>query len=102
MEARFVDPWTPKQSQQIASHGGLIIQTGPEEFIVAGKGMTLTFPDRADGTLTGIESVQEGRLVGEEWQGGRWLNGDQTHQGRHIRLPPDDFSIQRIRLYSYR
>jgi len=30
------------------------------------------------------------------------LNGDETHQGRHIRLPPDRFSVQRIRFYRYR
>ncbi|MCW3837054.1 beta-galactosidase [Sphingomonas canadensis] len=27
-----------------------------------------------------------------------WLNGDRTDQGRHVRLPPDGFGIQKIRL----
>ena len=31
----------------------------------------------------------------------RWLSGDETHQGRHVRLPPGSFSIQRVRLYLY-
>ena len=31
----------------------------------------------------------------------RWLSGDETHQGRHIRLEPGRFSLQRVRLYSY-
>jgi hypothetical protein len=26
---------------------------------------------------------------------------DETHQGRHIRLPPGRFSLQRVRLYAY-
>jgi hypothetical protein len=30
------------------------------------------------------------------------LNGDQTHQGRHVRLAPGEFQIQRVRLYRYR
>jgi hypothetical protein len=33
---------------------------------------------------------------------GRWLNGDQNHQGRHLRLPSGKFDIQRIKLYRYR
>jgi hypothetical protein len=30
---------------------------------------------------------------------GRRLNGDQTHQGRHIRLPSGNPQIQRVRFY---
>jgi hypothetical protein len=30
------------------------------------------------------------------------MNGDQSHQGRHLRLPPGEFGIQRIKLYRYR
>lgn len=33
---------------------------------------------------------------------GRRMNGDQTHQGRHIRLEPGKFQIQKVRLHSYR
>jgi beta-galactosidase GanA len=36
------------------------------------------------------------------WVPGRVLNGDQTHQGRHIRLAPDQFQIQRVKFYRYR
>ena len=36
------------------------------------------------------------------WQNVRWLNGDETHQGRHLRLVPGRLSIQRIKLYRYR
>ena len=36
------------------------------------------------------------------WKPGRRLNGDQTHQGRHIRLPPGQFQIQKVRFYRYR
>ena len=32
----------------------------------------------------------------------RWLNGDQTRQGRHVRLEPGRFALQRVKLYRYR
>jgi len=32
----------------------------------------------------------------------RLLNGDESHQGRHLGIPDDVFAIQRVRLYRYR
>jgi hypothetical protein len=53
--------------------------------------------------LAGIESAWEGSFDARgKWIAGRLLNGDQTHQGRHIRLAPGKFQIQRVRLYRYR
>jgi len=53
--------------------------------------------------FAGTASAWEGRFDGDgQWVPGRLLNGDQTHQGRHIRLPAGDFQIQRVRLYRYR
>jgi len=95
----MVDPWTPKESQDFASHGGLVIQTGPDEFIVAGRGITITFA--TEGGSVGLESVRELGWQDGQWVDGRWLNGDQTHQGRHVRLPPTAFGVQRVRLYRY-
>jgi beta-galactosidase GanA len=94
-----VDPWTPKGSQDYASHGGLVIQTAPDEFIVAGRGITITFA--TEGGSVGLDLVRELRFEGGKWVDGRWLNGDQTHQGRHVRLPPTEFGVQRIKLYRY-
>jgi hypothetical protein len=34
--------------------------------------------------------------------GSRLLNGDESHQGRHLRIRDDRFGIQRVRLYRYR
>jgi hypothetical protein len=36
------------------------------------------------------------------WEGGRWLNGDQTHQGRHVNFPRGTWSQQRVKIYRYR
>jgi hypothetical protein len=44
---------------------------------------------------------QEGRFVAGKWENVRWLGGDETHQGRHVRLEPARTSIQRVRLYAY-
>ena len=31
----------------------------------------------------------------------RYFNGDETHQGRHVRIGVDDFRILRVKLYRY-
>ena len=82
--------------------GGLVVATGPNEFLFAGIGVTVTFATSEPGWRTGILSVEEGRFVDGTWANRRWLNGDQTHQGRHVRLEPGRLSIQRVRLYRYR
>jgi beta-galactosidase GanA len=100
----FLDPWTPKADQKTAAHGGLILQIGPEEYLIAGRGLVVTFAGAGDGSaLAGIDSAVEGVFDPQgRWVPGRTLNGDQTHQGRHIRLAPDSFQIQRVKLYRYR
>jgi beta-galactosidase GanA len=100
----FIDPWTPRSEQNPVSHGGLILQTGPEDFLIAGQGITVTFKGAGDGPpLAGIDYAWEGSFgANGAWQNLRRLNGDQTHQGRHIRLPPGQYQIQKVRLYRYR
>jgi len=82
--------------------GGLVIAIGPDEFLFAGTGITVTFETFVPGEATvGILSIQEGRYVDSRWLTHCWMNGDQSHQGRHLRLPPGEFGIQRIKLYRY-
>jgi hypothetical protein len=83
--------------------GGLVIAVGPDEFVIAGTGLIVTFDADTPGEPNiGILWAREGKYVDGRWQGGRWLNGDQTHQGRHVRLVPGKFDIQRFKLYRYR
>jgi beta-galactosidase GanA len=83
--------------------GGLVIALGPDEFIFAGVGLTITFDADSPGDpLVGLLAVDEGRYTEGRWVAGRRLNGDQTHQGRHVRLPAGKFGIQRVKLYRYR
>lgn len=85
------------------AHGGLIIQLGTDDFIVAGSGMIVTFGVRGDAHVNaGIDSIWEGKYVNGVWKPGRNLNGDDDNQGRYLRLPSDQFAIRRVRLYQYR
>jgi hypothetical protein len=84
------------------AHGGVVIQMGPDDFIVAATGMVLTFATHGErGTLAGIDSIWEGNFVNGVWKPGRELNGDDDNQGRHLRMPAGEFTIRRIRLYRY-
>jgi len=100
----FVDSQSPKADQNTAAHGGLIIQTGPEDYLVAGSGMIVTVKPVGKGPpLAGLDSAWEGTFDAQgRWIPGRLLNGDQTHQGRHLRLAPGKHQIQKVRLYRYR
>jgi beta-galactosidase GanA len=83
--------------------GGLVIQEEPDEFILSGTGITATFQARGLGPVqAGILSVEEGRFVNGNWTHIRWLNGDQTHQGRHVRIEPGHFGVRRVKLYTYK
>ncbi len=84
--------------------GAIVIRTGPDELVVGGIGVTMTFHDPVHGRDTvGILSCEEGRYAPDgSWERLRRLNGDQTHQGRHVRLEPGRFTVQRVRLYRYR
>ena len=83
--------------------GGLVVATAPDEFFFAGTGITVTFAVAGPAhAVVGILSAEEGTFANGQWVHRRWLNGDQTHQGRHVRLEPGRFSIQRVRLYRYR
>ncbi len=83
--------------------GGMIIMLAPDEFLIAGSGIIVTFETRAnDGTIAGIERIDEGQFVNGNWTPGRRMNGDQSHQGRHLYLPGNTFSIQKVKLYIYK
>ncbi len=85
-----------------APAGGLMIVLGEDEFLFAGIGLTITFASTEPGQQAGILSCAEGRFENGQWKHLRWLNGDQTHQGRHVRLEPGRFTLQRVKLYRHR
>ncbi|HEY4234902.1 MAG TPA: DUF5597 domain-containing protein [Lacipirellulaceae bacterium] len=80
----------------------MIVELAPEEFVIAGMGVTLTFAPRDGSGKVGIDRVQEGLFKKDgTWVGGRWLNGDETHQGRHLHFPDGKWTVQRATLYRY-
>ena len=82
--------------------GAILVQTGDHEFFVAGNGIYITFKNQKNPKLrVGILKVDEGVFENNEWQVIRHLNGDQTHQGRHIRIFKENYKIQRFELYNY-
>ena len=83
--------------------GCIIIMLSPNEYIVAGKGVVVTIQTSSDdNTIAGIGSLDEGKFIDGKWIAGRRMNGDQSHQGRHLDLPGDTYNIQRVILYKYK
>lgn len=81
--------------------GGLIIAIAADEFYVAGTGIVMTFTPKINNKKAGFISIDEGRFEQGIWKPGRRMNGDQDHQGRHVRIPGNEYSIQHIKLYTY-
>jgi beta-galactosidase GanA len=80
----------------------IIVQTAENEFYIAGTGVVITFKNLTNPELNvGILKVDEGRFDDEKWTVVRHLNGDQTHQGRHVRIFMDNYQIQKLALYNY-
>jgi len=96
-------PYAPKTQGDNPRYGGMIIMASSDEFYVAGRGMVITFKSAIDdGSIAGIGSIDEGRFEDGKWIPGLRLNGDQSHQGRHMNLPGNIFSIQKVKLYKYK
>jgi hypothetical protein len=86
--------------------GGLIIQTGKQEYLVAGKGLDVFFIPKDTLMRVAINSVDEGVFKNGEWLPERRLNGDETHastyDGTGIRFSDEKVSIQKVSLYRYK
>jgi len=83
--------------------GAIFIQTGENEFYFGGAGIVATIRNTKDAKLiTGILKDEEGRFENNQWKIVRYLNGDQTHQGRHVRIFQREYAIQRVELYNYK
>lgn len=83
--------------------GAIIIQENDNDFIIAGTGIVVTFTvsNRTDKSV-GILQAEEGKFDNGKWIPGRRMNGDQDHQGRHIRIPVGEWNIQKVKLYQYK
>jgi len=81
---------------------GLIVSTGPDEFLGAGKGFRVSFTPLAAGApKVGINAVDEGEFVDGKWLPGMRLNGDENDQGRGWRFSSWQVSTEKVTLYRF-
>jgi Domain of unknown function (DUF5597) len=100
-DATLTRSWPDKKL--LSSDGGMIvIETAPNEFYVAGSGLTVSFlrdPD-VDDKVGGIASIEEVRRDHGDWVTVRRLNGDQSNQGRALMMDGRGFHVYRVKLYA--
>ncbi len=131
-EHYFTLPWDSRATDgsQWPAGGGILFRVSDDEYLLAGTGVVLKFESETEtsastllgedgflnsgadrvnpsgwngGSRIGLASVDEVRVCDE---GGlqyvRRLSGDETHQGRHVRIGVDDIKLLRIKLYEYK
>ncbi|MCQ2220485.1 MAG: DUF5597 domain-containing protein [Prevotella sp.] len=86
----------------------IIIRLGKEDYLAIGSGVVITYADSKAGhtwkqgeTRIGLAKCESVNISEGKMHVKRHLNGDQTHQGRHVRIPVGQFDIQHFRLYRY-
>jgi hypothetical protein len=80
----------------------LILNTGPDEFIIAAEGLTLSFAPNSSGPRQAdILSVEEGTFHDGVWVPGRLLNGDETNGNNYLIFRGSTPAIQKVKLYRH-
>lgn len=127
----FTLPWDARATDGSPwpTAGGMIIRLDTNEYIVAGCGIVVTFESDGERTepknlgedgfaASGSETVDSQKWNAKQRTGIlsvdqisidenaqfhfiRRLNGDEDHQGRHVRIGVDEFSILHVKLYQY-
>ncbi|MCQ2201889.1 MAG: DUF5597 domain-containing protein [Bacteroidales bacterium] len=118
--------WEPGAKDEIWPEVAcIILRLGKEDYLAIGSGVVITYspaetsaiwqPGDARIGLAKCEALlldtNSKKITGEGKKGDgfdlkdktlRRLSGDQTHQGRHVRIPVGEFEIQHFRLYRYK
>lgn len=85
--------------------GGIVIQSGPHEYLIAGKNLDIFFLPKDSTMRAGIDAADEGIFKDGVWQPMRRLNGDETHastyDGTGLRFT-GKINIQKVSLYRYK
>ncbi|MCQ2259410.1 MAG: DUF5597 domain-containing protein [Bacteroidaceae bacterium] len=87
----------------------IILRLGKEDYLAIGSGVVITYADAKAGetwqqgdTRIGLAKCESVKVENGKMLIKRHLNGDQTHQGRHVRIPVGQYDIQHFRLYRYK
>ncbi len=126
----FTLPWDSRATDGSPwpAGGGMVIQLGKDEYLIAGTGIVVKWESAnevssekklgEDGVMVSGDNAKENEWKGKERIGilicdevdilpdgsfkvVRRLNGDETHQGRHIRIGVDDYKALHVKLYRY-
>jgi hypothetical protein len=92
---------------------GLFMATGPDEYLLAGNNLLLTFtPDTPGPPIAGLASQEAGRFDNNgKWVATHFLGGDDSNfsseppvgqSGSVVRLAFGEHAVQRVKLYRYR
>jgi hypothetical protein len=93
----------------------MILATGPDEFLVAGSSVQITFAtDKPGNKVVGLADVEEGAYVNGVWTPGRNLSGDeimlsydqsgmaaQSQTGSGLKFSAGAPTLQKVRLYTF-
>ena len=81
---------------------GLIMATGTDSFIGAGKGFRVSFHVRKPGfQRVGLAAIDDGSYQSGQFIPGRRLNGDENDQGEFWRFDERTIHIERATLYHF-
>lgn len=80
----------------------LIINTGPDEFLLVGQGFSMTAaPETPGPKIAGFGSIDEDRYEKGMWIPGRRINGDESGGGSRGSIRGPYVGMLRIKLYRY-
>lgn len=93
----------------------LVLGLGPDEFLIAGHDVQVTFTPRTPGpAIAGIADAETGEVKNGRWVPGRKMSGDdillnyriaeqaaRNQSGSGLRFGPDGPTLQRVTLYRY-
>jgi hypothetical protein len=94
----------PARELAATTGGMMVIETAPNEFLIAGSGLTvdcLRDPD-TDHQIAGIASFEQLSYADGKAETARVLNGDQSDQGRRLLMDGKEFHVYRVKLYAYK
>lgn len=85
------------------SHAEAAKALGEDGFAATGSDAESSAQKRWTGSRCGLGSVDEVNVLPDgSFEYVRRLNGDQDHQGRHVRISVGDYKVLHVKLYEYR